>query len=136
MNPLGFAHELDLFFRDEGGIVAGISLLRSESLGNFTDEETTTLKKVHSFIEYTVSQFYLPSIYSGEEPVAQRFKLTVRQVDVIRMLRNGASNDEIARQMSISLATVKTHLRRIFARVAVSSRTELLSKLYLSGGTG
>ncbi|STT01953.1 Monoamine regulon transcriptional regulator [Klebsiella pneumoniae] len=42
------------------------------------------------------------------------------------MVREGASNKLIARQLDISLSTVKTHLRNIFAKTEVVNRTELV----------
>lgn len=131
--PLGIAHEVELFVREGGRIVAGVSLLRSAGEGPFSEAEHAQLHKVHAFIQYTVTQFYLTRLMDGEESVANRYQLTERQVDIIRMIKNGATNDEIARQLSIGLPTVKTHLRRIFSRLAVSSRTELLAKLYFNG---
>lgn len=48
-----------------------------------------------------------------------------REVEVIRLLAAGRSNDEIAQQLGITLRTVESHFRRLFARYAVLSRTEL-----------
>ncbi|HJP88975.1 MAG TPA: LuxR C-terminal-related transcriptional regulator [Candidatus Limnocylindrales bacterium] len=48
-----------------------------------------------------------------------------REIDVIRLLVTGASNDEIAAGLVLSLKTVETHLRRLFARYDVTNRTEL-----------
>ncbi len=45
------------------------------------------------------------------------------------MVSEGASNKLIARQLDISLSTVKTHLRNIFAKTEVVNRTELVSNL-------
>ncbi len=49
--------------------------------------------------------------------------LTSRQVDVLREVARGHSNAEIAERLGVSLPTVKTHLRTIFARLGVKSRT-------------
>jgi DNA-binding NarL/FixJ family response regulator len=48
-----------------------------------------------------------------------------RELDVLGLLTEGASNEEIATRLFISLKTVESHLRRMFARYGVLSRTEL-----------
>ncbi len=50
---------------------------------------------------------------------------SVREVQAIRLIAAGASNDEIAAALGISVKTVESHLRRLFGRYAVLSRTEL-----------
>lgn len=48
-----------------------------------------------------------------------------REVAVLRMLAGGASSDEIGARLGISTRTVESHLRRMFDRYGVVSRTEL-----------
>lgn len=48
-----------------------------------------------------------------------------REVDVIRLLVLGSTNEEIAGQLVLSLKTVESHLRRLFARYGLANRTEL-----------
>ena len=49
--------------------------------------------------------------------------LTGRETDVLRLVSRGSSNREIARDLGLSEATVKSHLLRIFEKLGVGDRT-------------
>jgi len=53
--------------------------------------------------------------------------LTGRELDVMTLLARGKSNKEIGANLYISETTVKTHLRRIFTKLNVLSRTEAIA---------
>ncbi len=53
--------------------------------------------------------------------------LSVAQCAVLKLLCDGASNREIASAMAISVHTVKAHLGRIYRKMDVSSRTQLVA---------
>jgi two-component system nitrate/nitrite response regulator NarL len=57
--------------------------------------------------------------YSGEAPT-----LTGRELEVLRELANGASNQEIAERLVISENTVKNHVRNLLAKLHFHSRRE------------
>jgi len=50
---------------------------------------------------------------------------TAREVEVIRLIEGGHSNEEIAAELAIGPRTVESHLRRLFARYSVYIRTAL-----------
>jgi DNA-binding CsgD family transcriptional regulator len=51
--------------------------------------------------------------------------LTPRQIQVVQMVANGASNKVIARTLGVSPGTVKVHIHTIFQALNVSNRTQL-----------
>jgi len=59
--------------------------------------------------------------------------LTVREMGVLRAAANGNSNKEIALKLSISIQTVQVHLRNIFGKLEVNSRSEAVARAIQHG---
>ena len=64
----------------------------------------------------------------GVQGSASSTELTAREEEVVALVRRGLSNKEIALEMSISLGTVRAHLRSIFRKLDVSSRAGAAAK--------
>ena len=54
-----------------------------------------------------------------------REKLSPREMDVFMLLRDGCANKDVCETLHISINTVKTHNRRIFAKLGLRDRAEL-----------
>lgn len=61
--------------------------------------------------------------------------LTVREAEILKLVARGASNVEIASALTLSTRTVEGHLYRIFGKLGVSRRSELVDA-DLDGGGG
>lgn len=59
--------------------------------------------------------------------------LTRREVDVVRLVAEGLSNQQIARRLVLSEATVKTHLNHVLAKLDVDGRPGLVAWAWRSG---
>ncbi len=55
--------------------------------------------------------------------------LSPREYEVVELLAEGLSNKELAERLSISLHTVKNHIKSVFRKLEVGSRLELVSRL-------
>jgi DNA-binding NarL/FixJ family response regulator len=68
------------------------------------------------------SQAQAPSL----EQLQNRFNLTRRELQIVKALHDAMTNKEIATQFGISEYTVKHHLTKIFDKVGVYNRLELV----------
>lgn len=57
-------------------------------------------------------------------------KLTRREAEILRLVAMGLKNKEIGRKLGISEVTVKTHLRGVFCKLSVKSRTQAALLIY------
>ncbi len=104
-----------------------------------TDSPATMIKAiraVHSgeiwaerrILEKAISKpMLLPETLLTQIPGAP--PLTTREMEVLTMVLQGASNKEIADRNSISERTVKTHLYRVYRKLNVKSRTKAIALL-------
>ena len=91
----------------------------------------------HAVREVAAGGVHLPDHLAAElgrraiagEPDGPIDSLTDRQLEVVHLLVAGASRDEIADRLGISVATVRTHVRDAFARLGVHSAVEAASVL-------
>lgn len=68
-----------------------------------------------------VEKEYMGSVYMN---------LTSREIDVLRYLCKGCSDEEIAQNMFISVNTVKTHIRNMLEKLFLRDRTQLVIYAY------
>jgi NarL family two-component system response regulator LiaR len=59
--------------------------------------------------------------------------LSPRETEVLRLVADGLSNQKIAEKLGLGLETVKTHMRHIMEKLAVSDRTEAAVKAMKQG---
>jgi DNA-binding NarL/FixJ family response regulator len=73
----------------------------------------------------------------GPEPVVGTPEalsaLTAREVDVLRLVAAGLTNDDIADRLGVSPVTVKTHVTRILAKLQAETRAQAVVRAYECG---
>ena len=82
-----------------------LASIRSAAVGDMTLAPTVATK--------LVQRVAMPTQHS----------LTARELEVLELLAEGMANKEIANQLVVSEATVKTHLVHIFTKLGVDTRT-------------
>ena len=71
---------------------------------------------------YTISR-QIPVMHHAE------ISLSPREQEIVRLVTEGASNKEIAHILEISPYTVATHLRRVFTKLDVGTRAEMVASV-------
>jgi len=93
---------------------------RAYLLKGMTSEDlVTTIRAVHA------GKSHIPAAIA--EKLAERMgteDLTPREFDVLKEIVNGKSNKEIATELNVSEATVKTHINSLLGKLGVTDRTQ------------
>jgi two-component system NarL family response regulator len=87
--------------------------------GMTTQELIATIREVHA------GRAHIPPAIA--EKLAERMgteDLTPREAEVLEQIVNGKSNKEIATELAISEATVKTHINSLLSKLGVTDRTQ------------
>lgn len=66
-----------------------------------------------------------------DEEQLQKLGISKREYEVLKLIAEGCSNQEIADRLFVSLSTVKTHSSNLFAKLDVQRRTQAVKKAKL-----
>lgn len=91
-----------------------------------TGTPTSKDRELPPFVESLLAQWRARYADDGAAQPGSRVSdpLTARERDVLAMISQGLSNKRIARALEISPETVKSHVKHIFVKLEVSTRTE------------
>jgi DNA-binding CsgD family transcriptional regulator len=128
--PLGVEDQLTVTLGGHvQGRLAGVSIDRGH--GGFSDHERTLLERLRPHLTAArdnavlFSQALSRSPVAGHDgaPPAPLDRLTDRERDVLARVASGQTNAQIARELDISVGTVRKHVEHILERLGVPSRT-------------
>jgi two-component system, NarL family, nitrate/nitrite response regulator NarL len=79
-----------------------------------------------------------PSLQTGvlrelRRPAPERVRLSAREDDVMRLTARGFTGPEIATHLGIAPSTVKTHLKRVYAKLGVADRATMVAEAMRCG---
>lgn len=129
----------DLSLEREAEIVstaeAGVSglLLNSESFDRML-ETLRTVERGHAMCSTEVSAVLLRRVYAFSQdinPDAGLDRLTARELEILELIAQGLTNQQIASRLTLTLQTVKNHVHRLLSKMEVASRAEAVA-VYLA----
>lgn len=129
-----FEHSRVLIMDNGLDQATSVSLFLTEKIAGIisADAEIDTLVKAIRVVhdgEVWINNYTIKSLLNQgiTRNIKNAAKLTERETAIIRLVKEGYRNKEIAHLLSISEQTVKAHLNRIFRKTHVSARTELIA---------
>lgn len=144
------AEEIAFLVRLGPNVMLCISLMRDGTHRYFSERDLKKLQRIEPVVHVAAQQqwneestfldhfFNAHSQDSGvDSQVASAFenfgsdKLTVREREIVRMVLRGHSSEAIGRHCGIKTGTVKIHRKNIYAKLGISSQSELFS-LFIS----
>lgn len=114
LKPAGMYHGLNIYFFDNGVDVGDLRIWRGAGGHSFTPREERILNSLSPYFVRSLS----PTIHPTHG-------LSGREADVARLVANGASDKEVARQLGIAFTTVRTHLNHAMCKLDCANRTQL-----------
>ncbi len=118
--------DADMIFSALAAGASGYLLKRTPS-----DQILGAIKDVHNGGSPMTSQIARKVVQSFKKPFSQRpdtSSLTPREEEILKALAAGSRDKEIAEALFISIDTVHSHLRKIYDKLHVRSRTEAVLK--------
>ena len=119
---------------DPGGRYSRVEALVRELAGEMVELEATSTDDGDATlldIELEGIRCTFVRVRSIQQP--PRASLSPREQEIVRMVARGHTNKAIAAVLDISTWTVSTHLRRIFAKLAVTSRAAMVARTIEDG---
>jgi DNA-binding NarL/FixJ family response regulator/class 3 adenylate cyclase len=102
-------------------LLAGI---RAVASGDALLAPTVTRRVIEEFLRTPREQ---------PRPHPRLMELTARELEVLKLIARGLSNSEIAEELVLSLATVKTHVARVLTKLDLRDRVQAVVLAYESG---
>ncbi len=85
-----------------------------------------------AYLYYFISRRYILTYEQADvasDQILKKYGISDREAEIIDLLIEGLSNQQIAKQLYISPNTVKTHIKNIYTKVGVNNRLQLFSLL-------
>jgi DNA-binding CsgD family transcriptional regulator len=112
-------------------IYAGIIALLFTVLGAWISSKLIKPKKIKEIVvveKLVTVNVPQPAFFEADRIEIEKRGISARELEVLQLVADGLSNQEIADKLFVSLNTVKTHTSNLFLKLEASRRTQAIQK--------
>jgi DNA-binding NarL/FixJ family response regulator len=120
---------MTMYFLYKANHFGFITFTREKQDIPFNVDDSTQMEVISRFLSWKIwDSFNMIDKYSEASQIKLQ-DLTLKELEVLKLVQRGLSNSEVSKELFISINTVKTHLLNIYRKLNVSNRTELCYKV-------
>lgn len=127
--PQNIHYKLSMSLRSSVKILGLIGIFRSREHEDFSERDVAKARILVPHLTTALEHVIQLQRLASGALVTKEYRLTKREVDIVRCVCRGMTNDEIGARLYISRFTVETHLKNIFDKTGVKHRAGLASLL-------
>lgn len=129
--PQGIYYALRLELAYHESVIGQFALFNSQERGDFSERDLRIANLLAQHIAWKYSMLnHDPAqdakLGKRQEMLSDRFLLTQRECEVIGLVADGLTDDEISEHLFISVSTVKKHIYNSCTKIGVNSRAQLI----------
>ena len=91
------------------------------------EELAQAIRAAHAGRTSLATEAAIALVHAANQPVPPGYNLTDRELDVLALMVDGLSNPQIAKELTVSPSTIKTHVSNILSKLEVTSRSEAVA---------
>lgn len=139
LKPAGVHYGCGMLIIKNGRVIGLYNLYREKEIGDFSKKDISILDILKDHLENILDHTAnVKSEKSSQVEIFEEclrkavktFSLSEREKEILYLIADGKSNNEICEKLCVSLSTVKKHVYNIFNKSGVNSRTQLLNTIY------
>lgn len=125
----GLEFPLALCIARNGKCYGALSLFRSKLMGDFSDRDVFILNQLHNHLATKICNHNYKENYSttsNVDEIGEKHLLTSRELEIVNLLLQGFSNEQISCKLLVEIGTVKKHVHNIYCKFNVKNRIQLM----------
>jgi DNA-binding CsgD family transcriptional regulator len=125
--PQNIHYKLSIYLRSNEKVLGLIGMFRPREHRDFSERDLARARILAPHLATALENTIELRKLALHSPLTKTYGLTKREIDVIRCVCQGLTNDQVGEKLYISRFTVETHLKNIFDKTGIKHRAGLAS---------